>query len=55
MNVDFASEHKSGTNLRKTDVLYRDYGEVVNPSGGYIDPAGGTAGVEDVLSALTPE
>ena len=31
LNVDFASEHKSGTNLRSSDVLYRDKGEVVNP------------------------
>ena len=31
LNVDYASEHKSGTNLRASDVLYRDRGEVVNP------------------------
>lgn len=30
LNVDFASEHKTGTNLRHADVLYRDRGEVIN-------------------------
>jgi RNA recognition motif-containing protein len=62
LNVDFASEHKSGTNLRVSDVLYRDKGEVVNPQGLYVDPACASgrnmqpgASVEDVLSALTPE
>lgn len=56
IHVNYPSEHKkSGSNLRPPDVLYRDRGEVINPQGGYIDPAGGAATVEDVLAALTPE
>jgi cleavage stimulation factor subunit 2 len=42
LKVDFASEHKSGTNLRSIDVLYRDRGEVVSSDGGqYIEGPGG--------------
>ena len=56
IHVNYPTEHKkSGSNLRPPDVLYRDRGEVINPQGSYIDPAGGAATVEDVLAALTPE
>ncbi len=55
LNVDYATEHKTGTNLRAAEVLYRDKGEVINPHGSYVDPARGASTVDDVLSALTPE
>ena len=53
LKVDFASDNKNGTNLKEEDVKYRDWGEVVNPKGDYMNPAEAT--VEDILNSLSIE
>jgi hypothetical protein len=37
LKVDFASDNKNGTNLKDTDVIFRDRGEVVDQKGEYFD------------------
>ena len=43
LKVDFASDNKNGTNLKKNDIMYRDMGEIVNISGDYMTPTESTA------------
>jgi len=53
IKVDYASDNKSGTNLREDEVKFRDRGEVVNLKGEYINAYDVSS--EEVLASLSTE
>jgi len=53
LKVDFATDNKNGTNLRKDDVNARDKGEIVNAKGQVL--TSNDSSMEDLLAAMTPE
>lgn len=53
IKVDFASDNKSGTNLREDEVKFRDRGELVNLKGDYIDAF--DTSTEEVLACMSIE